>query len=176
MLGGWSSTCTKLSHYTSWVVFADLFSIHLFIVTKIGGDRPRLYTLVGGLLAHSSSFLGWFHPLFLLWLVTERQAAAPFTIPSAIFFPPQHFMIMIFFCPKWIRQNMEGGIRCWWIYNPANVSDVFPTFCPAAEDRRRALKYLSAAAAQPPIDRSPPPLYLNFLKVFLSLDFITPDG
>lgn len=157
MLGGWSSTCTKLSHYTSWVVFADLFSIHLFIVTKIGGDRPRLYTLVGGLLAHSSSFLGWFHPLFLLWLVTERQAAAPFTIPSAIFFPPQHFMIMIFFCPKWIRQNMEGGIRCWWIYNPANVSDVFPTFCPAAEDRRRALKYLSAAAAQPPIDRSPPP-------------------
>jgi hypothetical protein len=74
------------------------------------------------------------------------------------FLPPQHFMIMIFFCPKWICQNMEGGIRCWWIYNPANVSDVFPTtFCPAAEDRRRALKYLSAAAAaQPPIDRSPP--------------------
>lgn len=175
MLGGWSSTCTKLSHYTSWVVFADLFSIHLFIVTKIGGDRPRLYTLVGGLLAHSSSFLGWFHPLFLLWLVTERQAAAPFTIPSAIFFPPQHFMIMIFFVPN-------GFVKTWRVASAAGGYIIQP-MCQTSSPLSARLRKIAGGRWNIYRRRrhnlqsiDPPPLYLNFLKVFLSLDFITPDG
>jgi hypothetical protein len=110
--GGWSSTCTKLSHYTSWVVFADLFPFICLLWQKleeIGLDSIPWWVVYWHTPPHFSG--GSTHcSCYDLWRNAKPRLLLPFHPP---FFSPLNILwSWYFFVPN-------GFVKTWRVASAA---------------------------------------------------------